>query len=264
MKIKNLTRVIFIVISFLSEVYPQKVFIIAHRGASAIAPENTLAAIKLGYELGADMVEIDVYKTKDNKIVVIHDSSTLRTSGVDLEVTETTSDELRKLDVGELKGEEYKGEKIPFLEEVLGLVPTNKKLMIEIKDKNPEIIPLLKDVIQKSGKSEQIEIVSFNYVILEKVKVSMPDIPVYLLYSTDSKSKEYDDSLIQITKDMNFQGLSLSYNGLTKKFVKKAKKAGLKVFVWTVDDLNKAKELKEYKVDGIITNIPDKVIKELE
>ena len=82
-----------------------------------------LASVRRAWEKGADAAEVDVYLTKDNRIVVIHDDSTKRTTGVDLKVRETTSEELRKLDAGGWKGEEFAGEKIPFLEEVLATVP---------------------------------------------------------------------------------------------------------------------------------------------
>jgi len=85
--------------------------IIAHRGASYLAPENTMASVMLGWEKGAD-VEVDIYLTKDNRIVVIHDDTTERTGGTDVNVAETTSEELRKLDVGSFKSEEYAGEQI--------------------------------------------------------------------------------------------------------------------------------------------------------
>ncbi len=107
--------------------------IIAHRGASYDAPENTLAAVRLGWERQAD-VEVDVYLSKDNRMVVIHDASTKRTArGVDLKVKETDAEELRKLDVGSFKDQKFAGERIPFLAEVIETVPPAQKLYIEIK-----------------------------------------------------------------------------------------------------------------------------------
>ena len=96
----------------------QDVEIIAHRGASHLAPETTLASVMLGWQKNAD-VEIDVHLTKDNRIVVIHDETTKSTAEVELKVSETTAKELRQLDVGKYKGKEFAGEPIPFLEEVL-------------------------------------------------------------------------------------------------------------------------------------------------
>src|SRR3954454_10841881 len=89
--------------------------IIGHRGASFDAPENTVASFRLGYEQKADACELDVYLTKDGRIVVIHDKDTRRTAGVDRPVVQQTLDELKKLDAGKWKGDRFAGEKIPTL-----------------------------------------------------------------------------------------------------------------------------------------------------
>src|SRR6478672_5367982 len=100
--------------------------IIAHRGASFDAPENTLAAIRLGWDQGADGVEFDVRLSRDGQIVVIHDADTRRVANVDRLVSDQTVDELRQLDVGRWKGPQFAGERIPTLAEVLAIVPAGK------------------------------------------------------------------------------------------------------------------------------------------
>ena len=120
--------------------------LISHRGASYDAPENTLAAINLAWERNTDAVEIDVHLTKDNRIVVIHNPNTWQTSSKYRCVKKQTLKKLKKLDVGKYKGEQWKNERIPLLEEVLETVPENKKLYIEIKC-STEIFPKLKSVL---------------------------------------------------------------------------------------------------------------------
>ena len=110
-----------------------KMVLMAHRGESFIAPENTLSAFKMAWDKGAKAVELDCYLTKDHKIVVMHDASTKRTGGVDLVAKDTDSAELRKLDLGKWKGEQFAGEKMPFLSEVLATIPKGGKLFVEIK-----------------------------------------------------------------------------------------------------------------------------------
>jgi len=132
----------------------RSVEIIAHRGASYIAPENTMASVMLGWEKDTD-VEVDVYLTKDDKIVVIHDENTKRTAVTDVNVAETTSDELRKLDVGSFKSEEYAGGKIPFLADIVETIPTGKKLYVEIKC-GQEILPYLRELLFNSGKKVRL------------------------------------------------------------------------------------------------------------
>ena len=128
---------------------PPKVEIVAHRGASFDAPENTVAAIKLAWEQKADAAEFDVFLSKDGKIVVIHDADTKRTAGVDRKVADTTLEELRKLDVGKWKDAKFAGEKIPTLEEMLATVPAGKRVFIEVKC-GPEIVPELDRVLKAS------------------------------------------------------------------------------------------------------------------
>ena len=101
--------------------------IVAHRGASFLAPENTLAAVRLAWDQGADAVEIDVHLSKDNRIVAIHDSCTTRTAGTTHHIAETRSSRLRRLNVGRLGGPKSAHERIPYLEEILRTVPAGRR-----------------------------------------------------------------------------------------------------------------------------------------
>ena len=117
---------------------PQTCFI-AHRGSSYLAPENTLASLKLGWE-ETTICEVDVQPTQDGDLLVIHDDSTRRTTGVDFAVAEHALSELQQLDAGSWKGIQWKAEKLPSLEEAIDAMPPDKKLLIEIKA-GPEVIP---------------------------------------------------------------------------------------------------------------------------
>ncbi len=232
--------------------------IIAHRGASYLAPENTLAAVMLGWEKQAD-VEVDVYLSKDNRIVIIHDATTKRTGGVELKVAETDSHELRRLDVGSFKAPEFAGEQIPFLEDVIATIPPTQKLYVEIKC-GKEILPHLQRMVVESGKMSQIVIIGFG---LETVAASrqMIDVPTYWLKGTD-KVKEteewipHDPKLAQIAKDNGLDGIDVHYAGVTKEFARAVKATGQKLYVWTVDDPDEARRLARLGVDGITTNRP--------
>jgi len=232
--------------------------IIAHRGASYLAPENTMASVMLGWEKGAD-VEVDVYLTKDNRIVVIHDETTERTAGTDVNVAESTSDELRKLDVGSFKSEEYAGEQIPFLADIVKTIPPGQKLYVEIKC-GQEILPYLRELLAQSGKMSRIVIIGFD---LETVTMSkeMIDVPTYWLKGTE-KIKEteewipHDPQLAQTAKNKGLDGLDVHYAGVNKEFVDAVKASGQKLYVWTVDDPEDAIRLIRLGVDGITTNRP--------
>jgi len=246
----------------------RRTLIVAHRGASYLAPENTVASTKLAFEKGADISEIDVYLSKDNRIMVLHDETTKRTSGVDLKVSETDSETLRTLDVGKFKSEAYAGEKIPFIEEIINVIPEGKKLFIEIKC-GPEIAPYLRQVIETGGKKEQMVIISENLDAMTACKKLMPYIPMYWIKETQKDIKTgcyqpYDISIIEQAVGNGLAGLDLHYEGLNKVFIQRAHKAGLKIYVWTVDDVHEAKRMMEYGVNGITTDMPGTMRAELK
>ena len=232
--------------------------IISHRGASYLAPENTMASVMLGWEKRAD-VEVDVYLSKDNHIVVIHDKTTKRTAGKELIVSDTTSVELRRLDVGSFKAEEFKGEQIPFLVDVVDTIPPGRSLYIEIKC-GPEILPYLRELIAESGKVSQIVIIGFN---LDTVAMSkeLIDVPTYWLKGT-AKDKETDQwiphdlQLVHMARSKGLDGLDVHYAGVTGEFADAVKASGQKLYVWTVDDPEEAIRLIGLGVDGITTNRP--------
>ena len=234
--------------------------IIAHRGASYQAPENTMASVMLGWKKHAN-VEVDVYLSKDNRMVVIHDATTKRTAGgVDLKVRESTADQLRALDVGSFKAKEFAGERIPFLAEVVQSIPPAQKLYIEVKC-GKEILPSLRQLLTESGKMSQAVIIGFD---LETVAESrkLIDVPTYWLKGTEKDKKTeqwipHDPKLVQIAKDRGLDGLDVDFAGVTEELVRTAKAAGQKLYVWTVDDPAEARRLVQLGVDGITTNRPD-------
>ena len=233
--------------------------IIAHRGDSYQAPENTMASVKLGWEKHAN-VEVDVYLSKDNRMVVIHDASTKRTAGVDLKVKESTADQLRALDVGSFKAKEFTGEHIPFLAEVVQSIPPKQKLHIEIKC-GKEILPALRQLLVESSKMSQVVIIGFNLETVAESKKQI-DVPTYWLKGTEKDKKTeqwipHDPKLIQMAKDKCLDGLDVHCAGVTEEFARAVKASGLGFYVWTVDDPDEAMRLVQLGVDGITTNRPD-------
>jgi glycerophosphoryl diester phosphodiesterase len=237
-----------------------KVEIIGHRGASFDAPENTLAAIKLAWAQQADTAECDIFLTKDGKIVLLHDKDTKRVAGVDKKVVEQTLAELRLLDVGKWKGAKFAGEKIPTLDEVLTTVPAGKRLFIEVKT-GPEIVPVLDRVLKASKlKPVQTPIISFNAEVIAEVKKARPDVAAYWVVSLKAakgKQPPTAEALIAKAKAINADGLDLSVAPvLDKAFAAKVKAAGLKLYVWTVNDIAEARRMTQIGVDGITTDRP--------
>ena len=237
-----------------------KTLIVAHRGASADAPENTLPAFNLAWEQGADAIEGDFYLSKDGTIVCIHDGDTKRTSGVTNVIAETTLKNLRKLDVGLWKDEQWKGTQIPTLAEVFKTIPAEKKIYIEVKI-GPEIIqPLLKE-IEKSGlQDEQIVIISFNPKVVHAAKVHAPQFKAFLLAGLkEDESGKMDPSIekiLAVLKQTGADGLSSNWNVINQSFIQHVIDAGYEYHVWTVNDLETAQRFKKWGAKSITTDVP--------
>lgn len=232
----------------------EHVKIIAHRGASHLAPENTLASINLAWELGADAVEVDVHLTHDKRIVAIHDPTTKRTAGTEMAIAASHSEHLRRLDVGHHKHGDFVGESIPFLEEVLATVPPERHLFVEIKC-SPRILPPLDEMLTSSGKRSQIVLIGFDLETMRAAKELMPDVPAYWLCDKQLW-RPYRGVLAQKARAAGLDGLNVHWSGITRRFVAAVKAAGLKLYTWTVDDPADAARLRALGVDGITTNRP--------
>ena len=254
----------------------QAVQIVAHRGASYDAPENTMAATNLAWKQGADAVETDIYLSKDGRIVVSHDKSGKRTAGRDVNFVEITQAEARTLDAGSWKSPKFAGEKIPLLEDQIASIPAGKRLLVEIKV-GPEIVPELARVLKKMGATEKnITVISFNYDSLKEVRKQLPRLPTLWLVghpdlnSKKAQTKKWDekktpsakkpptvDEMIQKAKDAKFTGLDLQHTWpLTDSDLKKIKGAGLELHVWTVNDAEIARRWINFGVASITTDRP--------
>ncbi|MCU0914454.1 MAG: glycerophosphodiester phosphodiesterase [Planctomycetes bacterium] len=234
--------------------FAEQVKVIAHRGASHLAPENTLAAVELAWRLGADAVEVDVRLTQDRRIVAIHDPTTDRTAGVCLEVAATHSSHLRRLDVGRYKHARFAGTCIPYLEEVLQTVPPDRQLFVELKC-GPEILPPLHETLAHSGRQAQVVLLGFDLATMKAAKQRMPETPACWL--CDKRVfVSYGCRLVEQARTGGMDGLDVHWSGLTRHFSRAVKEAGLALYLWTVDDPAEAVRFQAMGVDGITTNRP--------
>jgi glycerophosphoryl diester phosphodiesterase len=227
--------------------------IIAHRGASYLAPENTVSASRLAWELGAGAVEVDVHLSLDHRVMVIHDKDTKRTcsSKANHVIKNTPSMLLRDLDAGVWKDEKYKGEKIPFLSEIIETIPENGILVVEIKC-GSEILPYLRQCIDKSGKADQIVFISFGWGTINDTKKEFPGNRCYWL----SSEKAGLERRIREASEAGLAGVNLHFRIIDEEIVKLAVQHGLEVLTWTVDDPQEANRLEALGVKGITTNRP--------
>ena len=145
-----------------ANVTPPRSLITGHRGASSVAPENTLSAFRTAWEIGCDAIEGDFRLTRDGIIVCIHDSNTQRTTGIHKEISEVSFSSLQELDFGAWKDTRFVGEACPTIDEVLATVPPQRHIFIELKT-GPEIIQPLKTSLHKSSLlREQIILITFD------------------------------------------------------------------------------------------------------
>ena len=241
--------------------------IVAHRGASHLAPENTLAAYFLAWELLADAAECDVHLTKDGRVVVVHDPTSGRTgAGTDHVVASSAYQVLREQDVGSWKHTRYASERIPLLSQLLVALPPKKRLLVEVKC-GPEIIDPLKAVLEGSGKIDQVIIISFHLEVVVAAKRALPAVPVlYLSKSPKNKIGSYtmhDPKIVDLVLEQGLDGLGLHFAGVNEDLVAKVRKHNLLLYVWTVDDPKQAQRLELLGIDGLITNRPGWMRKQL-
>ncbi len=221
------------------------ILVIGHKGANAIAPENTLMAFKKAIELKADMVEFDIYKTKDGEIVIIHDSDTLSITGVHGLIKDMTLEEIKKLDAGE-------GEKIPTLLELIKIAKEKVCLQIEIKTSG--LLEKLIKIMKEENLVNTSIVSSFAFGELVKLKKLEPKIKLGVLLSTDLVRVPQIKRKILKAADKKFYSIHPNYNIADKEIVDFAHKNNLKVNVWTVNDKDVMERLIELGVDGIITD----------
>jgi len=246
--------------------YAEEPMIVAHRGASRDAPENTIPAFKLAWEQGSDAIEGDFHLTEDGHIVCIHDHNTKRVSDRNLVISKSTLTELRKLDVGAYRGKDFKGSVIPTIAEVFSTIPKQKKIYIEIKC-GIEIIPVLLEEIEKSGlKQEQIVVICFNKEVIRELKTRTPPYKAFWLsgFKEDKSGKIIPslETVLQTLKQIKADGFS-SNESITEAFIKGITEHGYEWHVWTVDDLEIAKRFKKWGAKSITTNVPDYIKKNL-
>lgn len=239
--------------------------IIAHRGASYDAPENTLAAFRLAWEQQADGIEGDFYLTRDKQIICFHDKTTKRVAPdvPERRIEDMTLAELRRLDVGSWKNARFAGEKPPTLEEVLQTVRAGKLFFVEIKS-GPEILPVLKRQLEASGlKPEQLVIIAFNEDVASGARKMMPQYRVNWLTSYKQKSEgaPWKPGLSKVVRTLNeTEATGLGTNGnldvVDVAFAGAIRKAGREFHVWTINDAVVARHFQDLGVDSITTDRP--------
>lgn len=243
---------------------------IAHRGASRLAPENTMASIQLAWEMDVDAVEIDIYLTADDEIVVFHDRNTNRITGRDRMVEDQTLEELRELDYGAWKALQWEDEQIPTLAEAIATLPKGKRIFVEAKSDIRIVEPMLEEFDKIEHYPHQIVVIAFSYEVAAKTKKLRPRTPVYLLdsFSRNEETGQWTPSMDEVVEralEANLDGVNLSFIGpaTVAESVAMIREAGLGYYVWTINDLDDAQRALELNVDGLTTDRPVWIKKQL-
>ena len=235
--------------------------VIAHRGASYKAPENTLAAYRLAWKLNSDAIEIDIRKHKDVFLVCSHDNNLNRISSNRKSISSMLLSELTEVDVGSWKSKEYKNERMPLLSKVLSTIPKGKKVFIEIKGALKEIDELISIVKKSKLKVKDCHFLSYIPANIKKIKKDFPNFKATL--NTIPAFYNYEiEKIKKLMKSTNSDGISLHIDSSESiKLVKKLKKEENFVLTWTVNDSRFMRKLTKWQADGIITDYPQKLIK---
>jgi glycerophosphoryl diester phosphodiesterase len=222
--------------------------VMAHRGASAAAPENTLAAIRQAIDSGAQWVEIDVQETADGQVVVVHDSDLKKIGGSALTVAGSTLEQLQQVDIGSWFGPEFADQRIPTLDEVLRLCKGRIGVNIELKyyGKQVRLEERVAEIVERTGMTDQVVFMSLSYEGIQTLRRLRPEWKVGLLSSL----------AVGNLADLDLDFLALNGRAGSRHLIRAAHKRGKEVFVWTVNDPVTMASMIGRGADALITDEP--------
>jgi glycerophosphoryl diester phosphodiesterase len=233
-----------------------KMLVIAHRGARGEAPENTLAAFRLGLEQGCTAIELDIHMSKDGELIVCHDATLNRTTDSSGTIHEMTVAELKRADAGRWFHEKYAGERLPLLEEVFDLTPSEVMINVEIKGSyGRKLEPALLQLMERKNRVENVVVSSFDHKSLMFLKLLEPEVRIGLLYDANISRH----SALADTLGVPVYSLHPQYKRIDKEDVRDALARGLQVYPWTINDEAHLREAVACGVSGIITDYPGRL-----
>jgi glycerophosphoryl diester phosphodiesterase len=226
-----------------------KIVKIGHRGAKGYEPENTLVSFEKAIEMGADGIELDVHLSLDGHLIVIHDETIDRTTNGKGFVNQLTLQELKFFKIND-------EHEIPTLEEILDLVNQRCFVNIELKNQDTaeEVVQLIEYYISdKKWTHTHFIVSSFDWNALQQVRFLNENIRIGVLTETDL------DLAISFARFMKAEALHPDFQLLTNEYTAKIQEKGIQVFPWTVNEKEDIERMKSFKVDGIITDFPDRI-----
>src|SRR2546426_1795259 len=228
--------------------------VIAHRGASSYAPENTLAAFDLAIQMGVSHIELDVHSTRDDHVVVIHDDTVNRTTNGSGPVTSHALAALQGLDAGSWFGGKFAGQRIPTFEEVLERYQGRAHLHTEIKGHSAHLSQRTADLVRRRGMTGQVTITSFQRTRLEEARAHAPELPRGWLVT------EVSDATIAQARALGLSQLCPRANAVTPELVHRLHAEGFVVRAWGVATEDQMRQVVQAGADGMTVNFPDKLL----
>ena len=240
--------------------------VVAHRGSSGAAPENTLAAVRLAIAQKSDVVENDIQRTSDGELVIMHDTTLARTTDVEQlfparapwNVRDFTLAEIKQLDAGSWFAPEFAGERVPTLAEWVDAVGQQAGMLLE--PKAPELYPGIEadldkelrslPAFERALKADRVVVQSFNHLWLRAYQDLAPDVPVGLLYGT--KPSELDIAAASTWAEQ----VNPALGAIDRATVERVHAHGMEIHVWTVNAGSDMRRAITWGVDGVITNYP--------
>lgn len=227
--------------------------VIAHRGASSYAPENTMAAFDLAIQMGVHDLELDVHASRDGEVVVIHDETVDRTTNGAGPVTEHTLADLRALDAGSWFGGAFAGARIPAFDEVLARYRGLAHLHTEIKGRSAKLSEKAVDLVRRHGMTEGVTFTSFQKARLEEVRACAPEFPTGWLVA------EVSESTIAQARALGLTQLCPKASGVTPALVQRLHGEGFAVRAWGVSTEELMRQVVDAGADGMTVNFPDRL-----
>lgn len=231
--------------------------VIAHRGASSYAPENTFAAFDKALALGISHVELDVHFTRDGRIVVIHDDTVDRTTSGKGPVASLTLAQLQALDAGSWFAPQFAGQRVPSLGQLLEHYKGRLYFHIEIKARAEGLSQRTADLVRGYGVADSVTITSFQKARLEEVRAYAPELPAGWLVG------EATEDIVQQAKQMGLSQLCPRANTVTPALVERLHRQGFAVRAWGVENEELMRRVVDAGADGMTVNFPDKALEYL-
>lgn len=244
---------------------PHRTQLVAHRGNSGPAPENTRIAIEQAIALNVDMVEVDVHISQDGIPVLIHHSRLDLTTNGQGQVTEHTLPELKLLDIGSWKSPEFAGERILTLQEVLDIAKNRIPLNLDIK--TARVIPAVINILREMHALNQVVFSGCLQDCVKTIRSQEPRLTVLLnldmalqQLALTGPAETFRSRCLAVAEQSGAAGINIAHVFVNRLLIQQAHQKGLSVWVWTVDDNDRVRELLEIGVDSITTNWPEHMV----